>query len=492
MKNLSDRGRFEEHWEKAFRNARKKPPDAVWDRINSELTRSELTGYKKRLLFFKWLAAASVLLALGMGFYSLYFTGDRTEGTLKDGSPFVQGPKSGEQQMRVPETGMLQKHDGQKDKDMQFRAERQSAIDNQVGRASRGAAEVAGANTAASERPVNNQASNAKAFVPALADRVRAESHGKESERIDRLSSGANTPGVGYPDQVQTIGVSFVIETPVLPIAYMYRRPVVPVNLKSGKREVPPQLYAGLSFSTGIFDPKFEGGRVESLSSADLALYSSMTARTSNAGNMAENTAISNESYQPDVSYAFGVNMGVRVAGRWVVRGGLGYVKANTIASTTAYIQDNANNEKFPVLKSINYQRDGVLEIRQTEVTQYANTFEFASIPVKAGYIVLDKKIDLILFGGVSSEFFIKNTINQKDNLTNTYQSSPGDDSPYRSVYFNGSLSTALGYTVADHYRLSLEPGYRMALNSFTKDSFVLTGKPDAFYVNFGISYRFK
>ncbi len=488
MKSSNNRQWFEAYWEKAFRNASKKPPDAVWDKINAELAGSEISGYKKRIVFFKWLAAASVLLAVGMGFYSLYY--DRNN--LNSESPVVQTNIADDTDKTDSKASTFQSEDNRKSRTEDL-AGKEVLSQHDI---ALNATEMTKGNTGISDVPMNaellsEKPNNTSSRYVAENDVAIAHNRNNRSDAYDQ----ATMPGshmTALPESIATIWVSSSMKKPDLPVDYMYKRPVVPVNFKNKKKKQPLQLYAGLNFSTGMFDPNFEGGSPESFNNADLAMFSSYSARTLNTVNVADDAVISNESYLPDISYSYGINMGARVAGRWVLRGGVSYIKANTIANTSAYYQDNSNNEKYPVLKSVNYQNDGVVEIRQTEGLQFDNTFEFASVPIKAGYIVLDKKLNLTLFGGVSSEFFLKNTITQKNDLTNVYENDRGSESPYRPVYFNGSLSTALGYTIAGHYRLSVEPGYRMALSSFTKDSFVLTGRPDAFYLNFGLSYWFK
>ena len=93
---------------------------------------------------------------------------------------------------------------------------------------------------------------------------------------------------------------------------------------------------------------------------------------------------------------------------------------------------------------------------------------------------------------GISSEFFLNNQIEDKSNYLETLSSASGDGSPYKNVYFNGSLGTMLGYTFARNYVITLEPSYRFAVNSFTRDDFYLNSYPSSFMVSFGVAYNFK
>ena len=105
---------------------------------------------------------------------------------------------------------------------------------------------------------------------------------------------------------------------------------------------------------------------------------------------------------------------------------------------------------------------------------------------------MLDKKVNLTLMAGVSSEFFLNNQIVDQSDFFKTLNNSSGDDSPYKSVYFNGSLGTMLGYTISKNYVVTLEPSYKFAINSFTKEDFYLNSLPSSFMVSFGVAYNFR
>ena len=111
-----------------------------------------------------------------------------------------------------------------------------------------------------------------------------------------------------------------------------------------------------------------------------------------------------------------------------------------------------------------------------------SNQYEFASIPLRAGYVLVDKKFNLTFLAGVSSELFLNNEIESSSGEFETLTSSSGDDSPYKNVYFNGSLGTMLGYSFASNYLITVEPSYRFAMNSFTKDDFYLNSYPSSFW----------
>ncbi len=144
------------------------------------------------------------------------------------------------------------------------------------------------------------------------------------------------------------------------------------------------------------------------------------------------------------------------------------------------------------MLRASNAKADGIVQLVKTEEIQLKNSYEFASVPFKAGYIVLDRKLNIAMLAGITGDFLLRNRISHSENLINEVTNKAGEDSPYKSMYINGTIGTSLGYLIADHYYLNLEPSYRTALNDLTKEAFTLTSRPNSFYLTFGISYRFK
>ena len=78
MKDLNRR-KFEEDWRMAFDGAEVTPSASVWSNLEFDLVRSESDSMKKKVLFYKWLAAASVFLAtfLGCTYYITSQSGDK-------------------------------------------------------------------------------------------------------------------------------------------------------------------------------------------------------------------------------------------------------------------------------------------------------------------------------------------------------------------------------------------------------------------------------
>jgi len=160
-------------------------------------------------------------------------------------------------------------------------------------------------------------------------------------------------------------------------------------------------------------------------------------------------------------SYSYGVIGGVRLAERWVLQTGVQYMNQSIGNSSSQYMNYGSGS---PI-----------------------STNEFVSVPVQAGYLLINRKIGWQLNPGVSTDFFVRNTTsNQQVSVTQ----GAGTDSPYRSISFAGLMSSEFSYKLGKNYRLSLVPGMRYSLNPALKS--MTTGNAIAWDIGFRFRYILK
>ena len=73
MKNLNKMTEFDQRWKDAFSDAEKAPPEGLWDKIDSRLSKEEIGYFKKRAFLFKLMAAASIAFTIGIGTFSINY-----------------------------------------------------------------------------------------------------------------------------------------------------------------------------------------------------------------------------------------------------------------------------------------------------------------------------------------------------------------------------------------------------------------------------------
>lgn len=480
MKNINKRTEFDRQWEDVFRDAERTPAEGVWDKIDSALSKEEAGYFKKRAFFYKLLAAASIAFAMGVGIFSInYYLDDNAEQIALQNSENNKNSDITTNNQTLALESKPQNSD-------------QNLEENQI----------LNKNEVFSEGVTLTQFDNQEPVFKEAELTSGVLLNNEDSDAQD------NFGGRDYPQEllslndIQPKGISLSArEEMMFAMDHIYLIPIMPKGSSKKNKEKEFGLFrAGLDFSSGVFDPNFQQGGDVFASSGFMTNAADARVESFNDQLASFNTA--NKAFavarstgaetQSEVAFSYGANVGFKLTKRIILQTGIAYRKANTTTSTTGYVEQIGSGTQIPIIAAYQYQLDGLSHVESIAETNLSNQYEFASIPLRAGYVILDKKLNLALMAGISSEFFLSNQIVDKSNNLESLSTSPGDGSPYKSVYFNGSFGTMLGYTLAKSYVITLEPSYRFAVNSFTKDDFYLESYPSSFMLSFGVAYNFK
>ena len=218
----------------------------------------------------------------------------------------------------------------------------------------------------------------------------------------------------------------------------------------------------------------------------------------------ANNTIAFSNSSVPDkqakasgVSYSVGVNVGTRLSKRWTIQGGVNYLtQSSDYIATNIVPEDNFQTlkaESINELDKLPQLADAYASSKLTPTFPYSvnNNVKFFSVPVQAGYLLVNKKFGLQLNAGVSTDLFLENTITPEGENLNVTTQGRGEDSPYRSVNFSGLMGTEFSYRFGTHYRVALNPGLRYPLNSVYKNDVGVQSTPLTFDVGLRFKYIF-
>lgn len=480
MKDLTSRPEFESAWEKAFLDAEMNPSDEVWTKIDAALANQEASRYKKKAFYYKIAAAASILLALSAGLW-----------TIRQAQ--INEKEIARQEMNSHETAPV------------TRPADTSEVD---GRADTKKAE----NTPIEETEgVLGGGENALyAMAPPVKKEIRDEIAGVSSlAYVDEPNIGATQHA---PAQAIKSGIEF-LDADLTPRKGYIQRALDPsVLFALLPKEKPGNVFwAGLAFTGGSFDPDFSGGWTGERATMDESFAQHNFRAPASSGryngwynSLYDNVALANElndpelltpsikESEPEISYSFGINFGGRFGKKWAYQSGVYYAKNVTSSSTSAVFVNNAEEKAYPVHVSNFMNKDNVYTLNYLSDVALNNNFEFISIPVKAGYIVYDRKVSLTLFSGISSDIFLSNRIDDGDEGLETVTVNAGSDSPYRTVWFNGLLSLELKYNLAGRYSAFVEPSYKISLNSLTRPDYPYESYPKTFSIGAGVKYNLR
>ncbi|MEQ8423740.1 MAG: hypothetical protein RIA63_03455 [Cyclobacteriaceae bacterium] len=440
---------FEDSWRSAFDGAETDVPDSVWSKIEVDLIRAENKGNKSMVVLYQRIAAGIALFALSLAGYIAY---DRvTEGS---------GQIAQQNVVAVPQelNEALQESSTLKDQ----------VAEKNVAPQSTGKSMKQGTPNQATSLAVSSTQSNAS-LVEKDSEAIPQEQILSHRERLaysPDLSSW--TPSDVKLHRTKFYEPNFPRPLPAMPSYFM---------ASNDEKKDRDSFYAGLGLAGGSYNP---GG---------------ISASQSNALAIADPNGLQSNDTPPRSSqastgsaYSMGISMGKKVGNRLVIQTGLSYLN-QSIDYTANYATASSNRLSAAVA---DYSDLGAEAISYVSPYTIRSAVEFLAIPLQAGYQFVDRKLGLQLNAGVSTDFFLKNTLRDESGQSDDFSKGAGEDSPYRTVNWSGLTSVELSYKLADRYSMSIVPGFRYSFNSILKDESALAYRPLVLDVGLRIKYIFK
>lgn len=468
-----ERQKFEESLKKTFDQAEFTPSDKVWTNIELDLERLERGNMKKRLRFFKLLAAASVIFALGVAGAGIYLlTADRS-----GRNEFTA------QQDQTSDPSPAGSHEG---------IQQDLPDDGPVASRLPGNAPAAGAVAETRE----NNASEATG--------VTTISRAPEGDALADAPANTNVmnplSAPGYDDARATFHMVTFPERQLPPLVkprkivlHFPKTEPDQIDLLLAGIEMEERasrqknkfddekVWTSVGFSTGTFSNHNPGGPASVMHTMGMNVQFSPA-----------NTTLVNETQASGVSYSVGVNVGGKIGPRWVLQGGINYMTQNAAFTSDAVVTEDYQNFKAAYSAEIAKISDASARVVPTAPYSVTNNMEFLSVPMQAGYILVNRSFGVQINGGVSTDLFIQNTLEPQSGSLDKVTNGRGSDSPYRPVNFSGLVGTEISYRFFDHYRLSLNPGIRYPFSSIYKSDVGLSVTPVTFDVGLRVRYIFQ
>lgn len=502
MKNM-EREKFEESLKNAFDQAEIAPSEKVWTNIELDLEKEKGGDLKKRLMFYQMLAAASVVFALGIAGAGIYFNmGTRDHGgnpVAQQVQPPVNNPANeAEEKQKTPPVAQIPKQSDPASATVDIIDQGQiSALDDQPSIAQ----------TDATLRPVIPSSEDDAAFGNATdsnndkATRLHDEMRGGEISLAGRDDERDMTMLRGNfferplsplytPQQIQ-LNIPVDVKEQVDPVVAMLarleqREKEVQGTEKDKKQEddLHENLWTSIGFAAGSFNnvQSSTSGSPAPASTASMALAAPI---------------VDQETKASGYSYSMGVNVGKKLSERWVLQGGVNYLTHaseytanNVVVSTSNFQQQRFRAASTNELVNAS-EKDLSNKIVYSAPYNVNNSMRYLSIPLQAGYLLVNKTFGLQINAGVATDVFLQNTIKADSDQLDKISQPGGSDSPYRSLNLSGLFGTEFSYRFGDHYRIALNPGLRYPFNTIYKSDMGVQTTPLTFDVGLRFRYIF-
>jgi hypothetical protein len=515
MSNM-EKENFEDSLKHAFDKAEINPSEMVWTNIELDLEKAEGGKMRRSLLFFKMLTAASVVFALGVG-SSVFYLWQQSDQNLisqtnkevaKNSTDIQPNSSIGNQKTRnTNSTSEAVEATDAHHSDTEISRVEDSALknsdDKNISNAHQKNRDGFDHRAGDTESLTNEKEKRNAGYVFSNQYSLREEAKISEPSVVNNSSyTQTNTQFVdehatltrtngALPALVkhQKPGIILPKQNETDPVAQMMARlekeeqqvkEAAAKKKKNSKNAKDEKLWTSVGFAAGSFS----------------AVSSGISSQTSNTI-LARNSQIAdNEADASGTAYSVGVNMGTRISKRWVLQGGVNYMSQSSdyTAQTAVGSADfqsfrPASIEEFNKLN----EAEGANQDKLVATAPYNvnNNVQYLSLPVQAGYMIIDKKFGLQLNAGIATDLFLQNTKSADDQNFDKVTQGRGSDSPYRPLNFAGLAGTELSYKFGSRYRLSLNPGLRYPFRSIYKSEAGVQSTPLIFDVGLRFRYIF-
>lgn len=473
MQNM-ERQKFEDSWKKAFENAAVSPSENVWTNIELDLEKAKGSHLKRRLLFYQMVAAACVIFSLGVGVG--VFVVDNN-GAAQTTLVAEKASSTSEDKIASNETVSSEKNlSADKNSSTQNSSVKSTAIHGKK-------STIAGSTETSNSNSSIGKVSNQEQYI------VSEERNDALLEESESYASFTEEKPMTPLVVERTIRLAYEKEEPKVtedPVALMMARLVqrereIKENENRSKKEMKGEkLWTSVGFAAGSFSQMNPGSANPQSSLAATSFTSSVAKQEAKASG---------------TSYTVGANVGTRLSNRWVLQGGVNYLTQSSDYTTNGAVVAADDHSSFKPasineLKKLGDAQD-VTEERLVATAPYNvnNNLRYLSIPMQAGYMIINKNIGLQLNAGVATDLFLQNTVTGEGNNLGTTSQGRGSDSPYRSFNMSGLMGTELSYRFSDRYRIAFNPGIRYPFSSIYRSSLDIKAMPLTFDV--GVRFRY-
>lgn len=182
----------------------------------------------------------------------------------------------------------------------------------------------------------------------------------------------------------------------------------------------------------------------------------------------------------------YGLSVGKKISKRIILESGVNYRRIES--SSVSNIAYNSGGSRSVFNNNTAYSNDGSLE--STSFYEMENVHQFISIPLKAGYLILDKKWKMSVNTGVAGDYFFKTSTHDTSGNFSSYETKPSRSDNWNSLSVSVLGEVNITRQIGEHYILSLTPQLRQALSDFS-NSDRQELKPAIIQLGMQLQYKF-
>lgn len=529
--NNKNNGSLEDSFRRRMQDAEATPAPDIWSRIDHDLTVQENIQYKKRIVFYRQLAAACFVLFIMAGSILIYHF-NAIEGSVdnianqkqgKAGTPgFVQSAKSAEKGNNIINNSTSSSGHS---------ANTALASANADQRKGSGSEEYKGEIPASRQNKIVQHTASSKINVATIAKGESKNAASDLTSTLSLLNSTETEPVSGMPgeqskqpvqDLSRTSVVSLMAKDPQKPGAFALDSKVeaqkqavalaqeLNADLKGNKgtdntsgnsRWSMSLAYVPTYFAQniGVPDPLTATSKNPTIYSKTLTFSKESSANMVKAREEYENNAM------PVYSYAVDLKTGFKLGKKTKLTAGIGFSQ-NTARINTNYIveQIRTGHQIFraaplpPTTVFLSSLSSGFtadsISVSQTDAFNVDHRYRMVSLPIGLQFEDgITRGWSWYVAGGVAANLLFESKIisSKQDIADVTYNNQ--DDSPYRDTQFSGNIGLGVSKQVTGAVSVALGPEFRGFFNTMLSDSDnyqAPQGKPYAIGMNMSLNYQ--
>ncbi|MEQ9009179.1 MAG: hypothetical protein RLP12_14950, partial [Ekhidna sp.] len=276
---------------------------------------------------------------------------------------------------------------------------------------------------------------------------------------------------------------------------YPYHSGVI-LSARRSRHEDDKKVWAGVEAGAGTFNTDFGGSGTLANSLNPLGLAAAV-----GSGSFVNPTTNVSQNMNDAIATTIGFDFGVQFGKKWTLESGLAYtsVENNGTASINVIdiysidkgnlISQDANGNGTNVGEVNNpgiSSREGSREIEENFDHEIVlnNNVQFASIPIKAGYFIVNNRFSMRVNAGLSANYFMDGSISDPSRkIVNN-----NDLGLYNDWSFDGIGGLELGYAIFEKFDITVEPNYRHSITPISNSA----NSPSRILVQTGLRYTLR